>query len=100
MLCEEFAPPHMKMGSLFRMIDDTLKEPYSFLTVNMKAPWETRFRKGLAQVINLDSYRGKVDPRNSVPSSQTVCAQPDPLVPLRGNSPTHSTPAQRPPSVK
>ncbi len=99
-LCEEFAPPQMKKDNFFRMIDDTLKEPYSFLTVNMKSPWETRFRKGLAQVINLDSYRGKVDPRNSVPSSQTVCAQPDPSVPLRGNLPTQPAPAQRPPSVK
>ena len=117
-LCEEFAPPQMKRDNFLRMIDDTLsKEPYSFLTINMKAPWETRFRKGahrrtitshahshthigLAQVINLDSYRGKVDPRNSVPSSQTVCAQPDPSVPLRGNLPTQPAPAQRPPSVK
>ena len=88
-LCEEFAPPAMKKDNFLRMIDDTLKEPYSFLTVNMKAPWETRFRKGLAQVINLDSYRGKVDPRNPSAPPQTTRAPPDPL---KSSPPSQSTP--------
>ena len=98
-LCEEFAPPAMKKDSFLRMIDDTLKEPYSFLTVNMKAPWETRFRKGLAQVIPLDSYRGSVPAagqRNPAVPPQTTNVPPGPSVPLRQNPLTQSNPAPRP----
>jgi hypothetical protein len=98
-LCEEFAPPQMKKESFFRMIDDTLKEPYSFLTINMKAPWETRFRKGLAQVINLDSYRGSVPaagPRNPSAPPQTTNAPPGPSVPLRQNQSMPPNQAPRP----
>ena len=83
-LCEEFAPPAMKKDAFFKLIDDTLKEPYSFLTVNMKSPWESRFRRGLGMTINLDAYRSSVPAagqRNPVPSSQTASAPPDPSVP-------------------
>ena len=59
MLAEEFSPPSMKKDAFLSMVNDTLKEPYSFLIINMRSPWETRFRKGLAEPINLDAYRGK-----------------------------------------
>ena len=86
MLCEEFSPPQMKKDAFMQMISDTLKEPYSFLTINMRSPWETRFRRGLAEPINLDAYRGKTvtytmsqpiqkahapqDPSNTLPKNQ------------------------------
>ena len=56
-MAEEFAPPRFKKEDFMRLINDTLAEPYSFLTINMKHPWATRFRKGLARTINLDEYR-------------------------------------------
>ena len=56
-LTEEFAPPRMTKKQFMRLIDDTLTEQYNFLTINMKAPWEQRFRKNLSEVINLDYYR-------------------------------------------
>ena len=56
-LCEEQAPPKMKKRNFMRLVDDTLREPYSFLSICLKSPWETRFRRGLAMVINLDEYR-------------------------------------------
>ena len=57
MLVDEFSTPKMKKDAFFQMVNDTLKEPYSFLTINMRSPWETRFRMGLAQTIDLDDYR-------------------------------------------
>ena len=57
-LAEEFAPPQMKKDQFMRLINDALTvQQYSFLTINMRCPWETRFRRGLANVINLDQYR-------------------------------------------
>ena len=76
MLAEEFAPPKMKKDAFLQMIDDTLKEQYSFLTINMRSPWETRFRKGLAEPINLDVYRGKTVTRTMSQPIQTVHAPP------------------------
>jgi nicotinamide riboside kinase len=56
-LHEEHAPPNMSKKGFFRLCTETLAEPYSFLVVDMKAPWEKRFHKGLSEVINLDYYR-------------------------------------------
>ena len=56
-LSEEFAPPGVTTKDFMRLIDDVLSKPYQFLTINMKDPWPTRFRKGLAETINLDDDR-------------------------------------------
>ena len=76
MLAEEFAPPQMKKDAFLQMISDTLKEPYSFLTINMRSPWETRFRRGLAEPINLDAYRTVT--RTQYQPIQKANAPPDP----------------------
>ena len=47
------------------MIDDVLDEPYQFLAINMTAPWATRFRKGLGEVVPLDSYKGLTNPQHA-----------------------------------
>lgn len=56
-LADEFAPPGVSKKSFLRLIDDALQEPYAFLCVNMREPWATRFRSGLAMVIDLNKYR-------------------------------------------
>jgi hypothetical protein len=56
-LTDELAPPGMHKSGFHRLITDVLEEPYQFLTINMKVGWATRFRKGLAQTINLDQYK-------------------------------------------
>ena len=74
-LSEEFAPPQMKKDQFMRLINDALTVQYSFLTINMRCPWETRFRRGLANVINLDQYRTQgalSNPSSSSPSSSSV----------------------------
>ena len=66
-IAESFAPPNMKTSEFKRLIQDAVNEKYAFLTISMKSPWETRFRRGLAMVINLDDYRDQ----NKMLSSQT-----------------------------
>jgi hypothetical protein len=77
-LCDEFAPPSMKKEAFFQMVNDTLKERYSFLTINMRSPWETRFRKGLAETITLDAYRGISGSRTMSQPIKTMHAPPGP----------------------
>ena len=64
---EEFSPPGVNAKEFLRLIDDVLTEPYQFLTIKMKAPWPTRFRKGLAETIDLEQYRGVAYNRIAAP---------------------------------
>lgn len=57
LLAEEFAPPRMKKKAFLQLVDDAMSEKHSFLGINMKQPWESRFRRNLDEVINLDYYR-------------------------------------------
>jgi hypothetical protein len=85
-MASEFSPPRMPKNNFMQLIDDALKDgPYSFLTINMKAPWESRFRRNLANVINLDDYRKGMISTPSSRDSSPACEQtddepPDPLV--------------------
>ena len=99
MLCEEFSPPKMKKDDFFRMVNDTLREPYSFLTINMRSPWESRFRRGLGMTINLDAYRGSVPAagqRNPAPPSQTANAPGGPSGLSAKSQSTQPRPGPRP----
>ena len=78
-LCDEFAPPSMKKDAFFHMVNDTLKERYSFLTINMRSPWETRFRKGLAETISLNAYRDISGSRTMSQPIKTMHAPPSTL---------------------
>lgn len=59
LLAEEFAPPRMHKKQFMELIDETMSEPFTFLGINLKEPWEKRFRKNLNEIINLDYYRQK-----------------------------------------
>jgi hypothetical protein len=59
-LAEEFAPPGVPTKQFMKLIDDTLKERFDFLSINMRSPWEERFRKGLSMAIDLDLYRKSI----------------------------------------
>jgi hypothetical protein len=93
MLAEEFAPPRMSKNAFFQMITDTLDQPFAFLTINMRSPWDTRFRKGLAQVIDLNAYRG--EPRNP-PSARRGDAPQDLSKALSSSQSTVPAQVQRP----
>jgi hypothetical protein len=51
---EEFAPPEYSKKEFATLVNDATKEPYSFLTINMKVGWDKRFRRRLDEFIRLD----------------------------------------------
>ncbi len=53
-LVEEFAPPCYTKKEFMQVIHDATSEKYSFITINMKLGWDTRFRKNLDEPIHLD----------------------------------------------
>lgn len=57
LLAQEFAPPGMSKKSFLKMLDDNVSEKFEFLSINRDAPWESRFRKGLGQIIDLEPYK-------------------------------------------
>ena len=59
MLIEDFGPPRMKRDQFEELIYDAMKEPYSFLKIDMKKPWEERFSQGLQDTIDLEYYKNK-----------------------------------------
>jgi len=73
-LAEEQAPPGIHKKNFIRMVDDVLKEKYSFLTIMLKSPWNERFRSGLAMVIDLNNY--KIDNTSAQTSSNPVAVLP------------------------
>ncbi len=56
-ICDEYCPPGLSKQQFQCMLEDAWKEPYQFLSIHMKQPMATRYRKGLAQVYNLDSFK-------------------------------------------
>ena len=54
MVTEEFAPPEYSKKEFSSLVNDATKEPYSFLTINMKLGWDKRFRRRLDEFIILD----------------------------------------------
>jgi len=56
-IAESFSPPNITKKNFLKLIDDVLREPFQFLCINMRAPWETRFRRGLGMPISLDLYK-------------------------------------------
>lgn len=57
-LYESHAPPGLSKRGFVRMCEDVMASaPYAFLTINTTCDWSTRFRRGLAMVIDLEQYR-------------------------------------------
>jgi hypothetical protein len=56
-IAELFSPPRFTTKMFVNMLNDVFSEKYQFLSINMKDPFDTRFRRGLAQVLDLDYYR-------------------------------------------
>jgi hypothetical protein len=56
-LADEMTPAGMTKKQFFAMVTESLSEPYSFLTINMKVPENERFRINLDRVINLEYYK-------------------------------------------
>lgn len=57
LLADEFCPNGVTKKQFFKLVADTLEEPYAFLSINMKAPDAERYRVNLDRIINLDYYK-------------------------------------------
>ena len=55
LLSEEFAAPGFNKKRMFKLINYATGEKYSFLHVNRRVPFETRYRRNLDEIIVLDS---------------------------------------------
>lgn len=54
-LVEDFAPPNMTTNDFRQLVfNATSGQGYDFLTINMKVPWGTRFRKNLGRIIQIE----------------------------------------------
>jgi hypothetical protein len=53
---DEFAPPMVHPKAFKQLVVDATKEPYSFLTINMKVHSSIRFRRNLGEIIDLKNY--------------------------------------------
>ena len=55
LLSEEFAAPGFNKKRMFNLINFATADKYSFLHVNRREPFETRYRRNLDEIITLDS---------------------------------------------
>lgn len=53
-LAQEFSPPHTKKKDFENLIKHATHDRYSFLHINMREPPETRYRKNLDIILNLN----------------------------------------------
>ena len=53
-LAQEFTPPHTKKKDFENLIKHATKERYNFLHINMREPPETRYRKNLDVILNIN----------------------------------------------
>lgn len=50
-LCDEFTPPNMKKKRFLQLVYHATKEPYSFLMINTRAPYNEQLRKKFNTII-------------------------------------------------
>jgi hypothetical protein len=56
-IIEEFCPPGLYKHQFQVMLEDAWAEPYQFISIHMKQPMATRYRKGLAEVYDLNLFK-------------------------------------------
>ena len=71
---DEFAPPSYTRKEFRQVVADATREPYSFLTINMKKSWDLRFRRNLDEFIYLDRIASK-EATSKCNTSQSVPEQ-------------------------
>jgi hypothetical protein len=59
LIAEEHAAPGFTKKRMFKLISYAVEEPFSFLHINRRCPFETRYRKNLDEIIVLESVPEK-----------------------------------------
>lgn len=70
-ISEEFAPPKMNKRRFMQFVEEVTDEKFAFLTINMKVPNQTRFRKNLDQFASLENLDDRNDNKNYVTNYKT-----------------------------
>lgn len=52
-IIEDRCPPGMNKKTGMKLIEFATQQPYSFLHINMRCPFETRYRRNLDEIINI-----------------------------------------------
>ena len=53
-IVEDRSPPNMNKKRAQRLVEFATTEPYSFLHINMRCPYETRYRRNFDEIININ----------------------------------------------
>ena len=61
MIAEEFAPPMYSKKEFVQLVVESTRTPFSFLTINMKVPWDKRFRRNLNDFVILNRLTDEKD---------------------------------------
>lgn len=71
---EEFAPPNVHKKDFMRLVDKCTEEKFSFLTINMKKPWQIRFRCNLDKIVDVTKIYDVIDNQShtALESEQTT----------------------------
>lgn len=69
---EDRSPPHMNKKQGLAMIEFATKEPYSFLHINMRKPFETRYTRNLDQTINYTLQNTNQKPKCQASETRSV----------------------------
>lgn len=57
LICEEYCPPNLHKKDFLKVVQYATKERYNFLFINNHEHYETRYRKNLDEIINLDQFK-------------------------------------------
>jgi len=52
-ISEEYCPPGVKKKEFAKMVDQATSEPFSFMHINMREPFKTRYRKNLGTIMTV-----------------------------------------------
>jgi hypothetical protein len=64
LISEEFCPPGMRKKEFKEMVSEATREPYAFLHINKHAPFDTRYRKNLGNILDFEKKNNSDDIKN------------------------------------
>lgn len=79
-IVEDFQPPNYTKDEFRRLVDETTKGKFSFLTVNMKVPWTRRLRRNLGEFVTLHRLEDADDSKKQktvTPTDDINCVTDD-----------------------
>ena len=70
-IAEDFEPPGLNKRKFIEKLQHELEAKYAFITINRRSPWEERFRRGLAHVIDFSGDENRENKKKQKIESET-----------------------------